>query len=55
MGAEKLGGVRNGAVGKLKNSSIGLAAASRAVSDGRLNRVSMNFVIEVWSCTTCDT
>ena len=36
-------------------SSIGSAAASRRVSDGRPNRVSMNFKIDVWSYTTCET
>jgi len=38
------------------NSSVtGEAAASRAVNDGRPNRYSIVFRIDVWSYTTCDT
>src|SRR5438552_12467259 len=40
---------------KSNMSSIGSAAASRRVSGGTPQRVSMNFKIDVWSYTTCDT
>lgn len=46
-GAENDGGVTKAGFAKSKNSSIGSAEASRAVSDGRPNRSSMNRMIDV--------
>src|SRR4051812_28186989 len=54
-GAVNAGGVRNDGWSKSKNSSMGSAAASRAVSAGRPKRFSMKRRIDVWSCTTCET
>src|SRR5205807_2991166 len=51
----KVGGLANAGCEKLKNSSIGLAWASRLVSVDKPNRSSMNRRIEVWSFTTFDT
>jgi len=42
VAAGREGGVTNGGLLKSKNSSMGSAAASRLVSDGRPNRYSMN-------------
>ena len=53
--AAMLGGVMNGGFWKSNISSGGNAFASRAVSAGRPNRVSMNRVIDAWSWTRCDT
>src|SRR3954454_17875719 len=49
------GGTANDALEKSKNSNIALAAASRRVSGGNPQRVSMNFRIDVWSLTTWET
>src|SRR5947207_9074600 len=53
--AGSVGGVANDAWLKSKNPSMGSACASRLVSDGNPNRVSMNFKMDVWSSATCDT
>src|SRR4051794_12581434 len=49
------GGVSQCGVLKSKNSSKPVAAASRAVSEGTLNWVSMNFRIDVSSRGVCET
>src|ERR1039458_10320387 len=43
----RVGGVIHGGLAKSRNSVISICAASRLVSGGRLNRVSMNFSIAV--------